>query len=341
MPTCRLSIIVPAYNSLATLPACLPALLPGAVAVGAEVIVVDDGSNDRTAELAKELGATVVRLEENAGPSAARNFGVAHSKGDLLFFVDSDVVLHTDAVARVANFFDEHPTAAALFGSYDIDPGVRGIVARYRNLLHHYVHQHGRAEASTFWAGCGVVRREVFEALGGFDAEGYPRAIEDIELGYRMRAAGHSIHLDKKLLCTHLKQWTLLSMIVTDIFCRAIPWADLNRTRHSSVEDLNIRKSQKASVALVGLSLVAVVFGFFQPWGFAITGVSLLTVLALNLGLFRFLAKRRGLLFALRCFPLHLLYFFYSGVSYLFVQVAGLFGLRLRDGNGPKGTVHE
>ena len=58
------------------------------------------------------------------------------------------------------------------------------MVSQYRNLLHHFVHQHGHAEASTFWAGCGAIRRAAFDAVGGFDAARFPRpSIEDIELG--------------------------------------------------------------------------------------------------------------------------------------------------------------
>ena len=77
-------------------------------------------------------------------------------------------------------------------------PRLQGVVSQYRNLLHHFVHQHGNSEASTFWAGCGAIRRSVFEEMGGFDEQRFPTpSIEDIELGYRLRQAGHRILLDK------------------------------------------------------------------------------------------------------------------------------------------------
>ena len=58
---------------------------------------------------------------------------------------------------------------AAVLGSYDDRPPASGLVARYRNLLHHFVHQRSRREATTFWTGLGAVRRDAFAALGGFD----------------------------------------------------------------------------------------------------------------------------------------------------------------------------
>ena len=69
MPDRRLSVVVPAHDSAATLPACLDALLSAAAGHGAEVVVVDDASRDGSAALAGERGATVIRTEDNVGPS--------------------------------------------------------------------------------------------------------------------------------------------------------------------------------------------------------------------------------------------------------------------------------
>src|SRR5262249_50067799 len=159
-----------------------------------EIVVVDDASTDDSSTVASRLGARVFRLPANAGPAAARNHGARHASGDILFFVDADVVVGPDAIARVGAALGRHPATAAVFGSYDATPVDSGIVSRYKNLLHHYVHQSGAAEASTFWAGCGAIRRAAFEEVGGFDEARYRRpSIEDIELGYRLRRAGHRI----------------------------------------------------------------------------------------------------------------------------------------------------
>jgi len=170
--------------------------------------------------------------------------------------------------------------------------------------------------------------------IGGFDETGHPRCIEDIELGYRLRAAGHRIVLDKNLLCTHLKRWTLRSWIHADVFCRAIPWARLNLARDVAPDDLNIRFSQRLSVLLVGIALAALVFLLLEPWSLAVTLLASLATIGINWRLFRFFCRTGGPAFALKCIPLHLLYFLYSGLSFVYVAAAHSLGLRIRDGNG-------
>lgn len=332
MQELKVSVIVPACNAASYIVSCLEALAPQGSSEH-EVIVVDDASADDTPALATAAGARVVRLPTNGGPSRARNAGAREARGEYLFFVDSDVIVHDGAIEQVRAFLDTHPDTAAVFGSYDTQPRAKGLITQYRNLLHHYVHQTGQRDASTFWSGCGAIQRRVFLAAGGFDERNYPRCIEDIELGYRLRRAGHSIALDPTLLCTHLKRWTLFSMVKTDVCCRAVPWARLNRALETAPDDLNIKKSQKLSVLLTGVTLLAIPLAVLNVWSLAVAALALISVVALNGGLFRFFVRTRGAWFALRCVPLHLLYFLYSGASFALVLVAALLGIELKDGN--------
>jgi glycosyltransferase involved in cell wall biosynthesis len=335
--TSTVSVIVPALDAATTIKACLFALKVDDASNG-EIIVVDDASTDNTAETARAMGARVFSLEKRSGPSMARNFGAAQATGAYLFFVDSDVIVRPGAIARIRDFLDRNPSIAAVFGSYDDEPAAEGTIAKYRNLLHHHVHQMGKAEASTFWAGCGAIRKDLFESLGGFDPCSYPRCIEDIELGYRLVDAGHSIRLDHDLLCTHLKKWTFSAWIKTDIFCRAIPWSRLNLERSRSPDDLNIRRSQKLSVALVGASCLCLPVVFLSRWFLAAAAAACIAALLLNLRLFSFFFRKGGIKFVLKCIPLHLLYFLYSGLSYLYVWAAWKLHLRVRDWNDQTGV---
>jgi glycosyltransferase involved in cell wall biosynthesis len=317
----RISIIIPVYNNTRDLAECLSAVRAAAKNADTEIIVVDDASTDDTPTVAASMGARVLRLEKNSGPGAARNFGARHAVGDILFFVDADVVLAPDALERVVSVLDGRREFAAVFGSYDARPRAHGLVSQYRNLLHHFVHQQGNPEASTFWAGCGAIRREIFLAVGGFDAERFPRpSIEDIELGLRLRQAGHRILLDRDIQGTHLKRWKLRSVIWTDITCRAIPWSRLILNSRETPNDLNLKLGQRVSAALVALAAATLPLALWRVGLLVLPLAALVTVVVLNRDLFAFLRRQRGAAFAIACIPLHLLYFLYSLLSYLFVR---------------------
>jgi GT2 family glycosyltransferase len=320
----RVSIIVPVYENSQELSKCLAGLKRSALP-DTEIIVVDDASTDDSLSVAARMGAHVLQLTKNSGPAAARNYGARQASGDLLFFVDADVVLAPDALGRVEKAFREQPDLSAVFGSYDAHPKAAGVISQYRNLLHHFVHQNGNSEASTFWAGCGAIRRSVFEEIGGFDEKRFPHpSIEDIELGYRLRRAGYRILLDKSLQGTHLKQWTLLSFVRTDVVYRAIPWSRLILETKNLPNDLNLKWDQRASFILVLLACVFLALGMFHTGFIALSATAFLGVLVLNRRMYVFFFRQRGLFFALACVPLHILYYLYSGLSYIYVRTGFL-----------------
>jgi GT2 family glycosyltransferase len=194
------------------------------------------------------------------------------------------------------------------------------VVSQYRNLLHHFVHQNGNPDASTFWGGCGAVRRSVFEAVGGFDEAFRPVcSVDDIELGYRILSAGHRILLDKALQGTHLKRWTLRSMILTDITHRAIPWSRLIIASHNAPKDLNLKIGQRISALLVLLGCTLLLFSAFRLELLALAIGAFLGAGILNRDLYTFFYRQHGLWFASACIPLHFLYYLYSTLTYLFV----------------------
>jgi glycosyltransferase involved in cell wall biosynthesis len=323
IPAPAISVVVPAFNAAAYLRQCLEAIF-ASKAPAYECILVDDGSTDDSASVAQQFGARVVHVNDGPmGPAHARNQGAKIARGTILFFVDADIVLAPGALKRVSDTFRDHPNRVAVFGSYDARPAAPGVISQYRNLLHHFVHQNGNTDASTFWAGCGAIRRSVFEEVGGFDEKQFARpAIEDIELGYRLRSAGHRILLDKGLQGTHLKHWSLCSMLRTDIMCRAIPWSRLIQQAPKATADLNLQPAQKASVALVGLACVFLALAVAWPQALALALLAIAGVIFLNLDLYAFFRRRRGILFAAACLPLHMLYYLYSGFSYIYVWSA-------------------
>ena len=312
-----ISVIVPFHNAAATLEACLDAILRAAPVRPLEVIAVDDGSDDPSADICKNRGVQVLRMETRSGPAAARNRGAAVARGDYLYFLDADVIMEPENPAKLLRCFERDPDLAAVFGSYDTSPAAPNFLSQYRNLLHHAVHQKANPDARTFWAGCGAVRRDLFLEQGGFDADRYPEpSIEDIELGLRLHRRGHPIRLEKNLFVTHLKTWRFCSMLRTDILRRAWPWSLLILERGNEVNDLNLGAADRASGGLVCLAAALLPLALFDPRTAAIAAAALCGVLVLNRKLYRFFARERGLFFLLRVIPMHLLYFLTGSLAY-------------------------
>lgn len=315
-----LSVVIPVHNGGDDFECCLRRLRDS-VGPTFELIVVDDGSTDGSGHLARRFGARVFSNGRSKGPASARNAGAREASTGLVFFLDADVAVHPETLSRALTRFQNDPGLTALFGSYDDQPAAPGLVSRFRNLLHHFVHQQGRftddlRPARTFWTGCGMIRRQAFLDIGGFDPKLYDRpAIEDIELGYRLTRAGHRIVLARDVLGTHLKRWTLASIVKTDIFQRGVPWMILLKRLGEIETDLNVRPDQKVCVVATGLAILAALGSLWLPWLLGIVALSVLALVALNLGFYRFLARKRGLAFAVGSVPMHLLYYGCCGAS--------------------------
>jgi hypothetical protein len=177
------------------------------------------------------------------------------------------------------------------------------------------------------------MRRSVFLEFGGFDEIRYQLpAIEDIELGTWISSAGHRILLDPEVQCRHLKRWTFFGMLKADVFQRGVPWTRLMIRAGAAAKTLNVKDSQRLSVALVYLAMAALVGAFWLPGAWLVVGALLLAIVFLNRAFYRYFASKRGWSFALRVFPLHLLYFVYCGVS---VALGTLAHLRSGDASGP------
>lgn len=312
-----ISVIMPVYNGRAFIARSLPPLLDmlrqGELV---EVIVVDDTSTDDTAAVAASMGARVMPSGGRLGPGGARNQAAPQARGDILWFVDADVVVHNDAARELQRAFAE-PGVSAAFGSYDDQPPAKNFLSQYKNLVHHFYHHRGRSEASTFWAGCGGVRKEAFLAIGGFDVVRYTRpSIEDIELGYRLRAAGGRILLWPALQGTHLKEWRLFNLIHTEVFCRAIPWSRLMLSQTGLVNDLNVGTAERLRAVAAGVFFAGSAASLHPAVPVWVVLALLGAVALANGGLLRLFYCRKGLLFAVGGLLFHQVYYLYSSAAF-------------------------
>ena len=314
----KISVIMPAYRAVHYLPRVLTPLMEmlekGEVD---EVIVVDDQSPDETAKVAADMGARVLTTPQNGGPGLARNLAAREAKGDILWFVDSDVIAWPGGGPRIREAMQDE-SVHAVFGSYDETPDGQQWISKYKNLTHRYHHQVANREASTFWAGCGAVRRDAFLAIGGFDVDTYKvPSIEDIELGYRIRSNGGRILVLPDLLGKHLKIWTLGNVVHTDIFRRALPWARLMISREGVTNDLNTSTTERLRAGIAGLTVGSVLLlpFFLSLW--PVTLLLALAAIAINWQFFAFLVKNGGIGFALISIAFHQIYYVYSAMAFV------------------------
>jgi len=306
-----ISVIIPFHNAERYLARCLQAITSSPYHPF-ELILVDDGSTDSSASIARRYPGHILSFPSPHGPAYARNRGAARARGEILFFTDSDVICAAGTLQEIGRLFLEHPDLDAVIGSYDDDPPAANFISRYKNLTHHYVHQRASTEASTFWTGCGAIRRAAFVELHGFD-ESYRRAsIEDIELGYRLRAAGRRIVLRKDLVVKHAKAWTLRSLLRSDFWDRAIPWTVLQLSSGRILNDLNVSRAQRTASLFACMAAAVTLLAFWDLRWLALSGSALAAVVWMNRDLYRFYLRKGKSWFALRAVAMHLVYYLYS-----------------------------
>lgn len=214
-----LSVIIPAYNMAGPLRRCLQAVRASTVPLR-EIIVVDDASTDETAEVARAFGCRVVRLPANRGPAAARNAGAAVASGELLLFVDADTAMFPSTIAQALATLQESG-ADAVCGAFATEPLNPGFFPRYAALLKHESHGHRVRPYNVFASQCGLIRRTVFQAAGGFTPFRPGVDIENEEFGRRV-AARWRLVLDPAVQVRH--QFSAGPALAAKWFRRAFWW---------------------------------------------------------------------------------------------------------------------
>ncbi len=202
----KVSIIIPTYNRAFLLPGLIGALL--SQDYPSEIIIIDDGSTDNTAEIVKKYPVKYV-YQKNSGPASARNLGVEESSGDLIVFTDSDCVPQKDWISNLLEGFTADDVGAAA-GSYTI--------ANPESLLATCIHEeiklrHLRFKNKKYIHAFGsynvAIKRKVFETVGGFN-KGYLAASgEDNDLSYKILRAGYNIKFQEDALVAHKHTETL------------------------------------------------------------------------------------------------------------------------------------
>ncbi|MBN1537137.1 MAG: glycosyltransferase [Anaerolineales bacterium] len=193
-----ITVVVPVYNGEDTIVDCMNALTKQSLPPD-EVIVVDDGSTDRSAALAEAKSVRVIH-QENQGPASARNTGIHHANGDLILFTDSDCEAHPDWVREMVNSLTD-PEVAGVKGAYATRQ--KGIVAQLVQCefeeRYDLMQKFPQIDfIDTYSAG---FRSGVLKEMGGFNTGLIKN--EDVDLSYRLAKAGKKLLFNRQAIVYH------------------------------------------------------------------------------------------------------------------------------------------
>lgn len=303
MDTPRVSVIVPNYNYAASLPACLRAIQAQSYP-DLEVVVVDDASTDDSVAVAEALGVRVVRLPDNGGCARARNVGAAHTSGEILFYVDSDLALAPDAIARAVAVLRSDPRMGAVCGVEDPEPLLHDTaVARYRGLQYHHWSASGEGDVTVLCPAMLALPRPVYETVGPFN-EALTQT-EEVDYGYRL-SRRYRVRLTSAVRGRHDHDHALLPLL-RKLFHRARLRIPLYaRARRFATGFETASRAWGSLAALASLPALGLPLLLGPAW-LAAPAALFAASLAADRGMYRFVHRRRGARFLLFFVAVHFL----------------------------------
>lgn len=301
-----ISIITPAYNNADQVKKLLESVRPDiSRGEGPEVIVVDDGSAaDAVREVVESSGiARYVRLDKNSGPAKARNEGAKLAKGDILLFVDSDVIFYPSTFSRIKQRFENDPHLNALCGEYDYEPENKSFSTKFKALVSRSWAPLGDT-ITVFVARLGAIRKSVFDDMGGFDDTIKTASSEEWEFGRRLIAGGITINYDQTIKVRH--HFPLFRRQIALFFYRSYMWIGVFK-KHGRFDNTCTTPLQ-AIAQIVGVFSITV-------FGISLFNVSLMPAafvlialfVAMNTRFFKLAAQNEGIVFAVFSLPLMLI----------------------------------
>ena len=273
----RVSVIIPAFNAENDIADCVKLLLDSDYN-NSEILVVDDCSSDGTAERLRDLPCRVLRTDHRSGPSAAREVGIRNAKGEILVFVDSDILVQKTTLRRLLESFCEKPGIASVSGDYAKNGTCSNLCSLYQKSYNEYKRIFLPLFGPYINTSIYCIPRETMLSIGGFRPDIYTG--EDYELGLRLAGRGYVNYFNRSIMVTHNKRVTLAQLIrqkfqyATNVTMLKL---EFERTSHDHRIDLK----RTFSVAVDQIIAAAL------PWPFIIAcGASLL----FPVPLFRWLA---------------------------------------------------
>jgi GT2 family glycosyltransferase len=272
----RISVVMPVYNAETTLAECLTRLCNSSYA-DFEIVLVDDGSTDQSRAIASNFPVRIVPTEGRIGPGAARNLGARAAEGDVIFFIDSDVMVRPDTVGRLAARFDDDDIEGVV-GVQATEMRYRDLVSQYKNLWMRWTYVRQEGDVPLFYTTAAAIRREAFLRAGGFDRGYATPNVEDTAFGQKLARLGMRVRVEPELEVEHVKRYSLWGLLRTD-YMRAISLTrlKLRERRELAQNNTSVPGGYMASVPLATLGALALIAGLvLRIPALLVTGCALL-----------------------------------------------------------------
>lgn len=241
------SAIIPAYNAERTISNCLGSLSNQTFRGKYEIIVVDDGSKDRTRQIAQKFPKVKVLEQNHAGPAKARNLGAKKAKGKILIFTDSDCILDKNFISEMARPF-ANAEIAGVQGRYKCRQ--RELIARliHLEIEERYAQMEKRKYIDFIGSYAAAYRKNDFLRAGGFDVS-FPMASgEDTDFSFRLSAMGRKMVFAPRAIAWHTHPTSLWKYLKVKYF-RAF-WRALIYKKHRDKIAKDSYTSQKLKMQL-------------------------------------------------------------------------------------------
>lgn len=219
--TAFVSVIVPSYNAGATIGRCLEAALASGYD-DFEVVVVDDGSGDDSADIAEGFPCRLIRLDRNVGAAAARNIGASHSQGEILFFTDADCLLEEDTLAVASRTLASLGRDVILGGTYTQVPYDEGFFSLFQSVFVNHAETKQGKNPDYVATHAMVIAAETFRDSQGFAEEFLP-ILEDVEFSHRLRRSGCRLVMEPAIQVRHIFNFSLLRSLC-NAFVKSMYW---------------------------------------------------------------------------------------------------------------------
>jgi glycosyltransferase involved in cell wall biosynthesis len=309
----KITVVIPVHNRVETLVEALKAIYKSTYP-HFEVIVFDDASTDNIREAVKDFNCIYLRSEKQSGPSVGRNAGAKQATGDIILYIDGDVLVPPDALHKVNEQITENKYDGVV-GTFTSDIRFKNYASNYKNLFVKYVFSKMPPVNGLIYTSLMGVKKAALEEIGGFDENDHIYPCEDHELGLRLTRK-YRIFLQRDLEIEHVRHYDIISLLKKDfvVSLRIIrTHLRFRKIKARDKKNLPTLRSFNASVGLSGLLLLFAVLSAVGPF-FALAAAALaLAILLLNGPFLFFLLKKKGFLFFLEtCFFIYLEFFFYG-----------------------------